>query len=160
MEKSKTHWRSLLNTEYLSAEELTGEVTVTIESYKSVQVYSQSSKTKEDNIALKFKELKKPMILTKRKAKEITKILGTGYVEDWLGTQITLYGLREKFFGDYMDVIHVKASVKKSLPELTPQHPKWNDAKAGIKTGGIDIERIRKSFILTDENAKLLSDGE
>jgi hypothetical protein len=43
------------------------------------------------------------------------------------------------------------------LPELTPSHPKWEDAKKAIAAGNTTIEAVRKSFKITEQNEKLLS---
>lgn len=43
--------------------------------------------------------------------------------------------------------------------ELTPKHPKWNGAKESISKKTVTIEQVKKVYILTLENEKLLTDG-
>lgn len=41
-------------------------------------------------------------------------------------------------------------------PEMTPKHNLWDKAKASLKAGSTTIEKIRKSYKLSEENEKLL----
>lgn len=105
---NKDHWRSLLNTKYLAGEELLGETVVTINEIYNEDVYSMDSKSKVRQTLIKFTELDKPMILTSRKAKQISRVLGSGIVTDWFDKKITLFPNEEKHFGQFMLVINVK----------------------------------------------------
>ena len=46
-----------------------------------------------------------------------------------------------------------------SKPELTPKHPKWNDALKAVREKKTSIEQIKKAYILTIENEKLLTNA-
>lgn len=43
--------------------------------------------------------------------------------------------------------------------ELTPKHPKWKGALDSLANGTVKIEQIKKVYILTSENEKLLTNG-
>lgn len=42
------------------------------------------------------------------------------------------------------------------LPELSPDHPKWEDAKKAIMAGTVTLQQVRKKYILSEENAEKL----
>ena len=41
--------------------------------------------------------------------------------------------------------------------ELTPDHPKWAEAKKALQSNNVTIETLKKHFTLTDTNEKTLS---
>ena len=150
MEKKNSHWRKIMNTKFLSGDELEkdGQV-VTIESYKEEQMFSQESKQKEPQVILKFSQIQKPMILTTRKAKQISKVLSTPQMDEWVGKSITIYPKQEKHFGEFFAVINVKpGAIAKQI--LNSKHPKWEDATKAIKSGASSIEAIEKHYSLTE----------
>lgn len=151
------HWRKQLKTPYLNGDELPKEgIDVTITEFKEVDIYSQSEKRKTDHTILVFKEFKKPMILTVRKAKSISNVLQTSNMYDWIGKTIHIFPKEEKHFGEYFPVINVKASKIKEKESLTPSHPRWSGAKEAIESGKSTIEAIEKHFKLTPANRKKL----
>jgi len=53
-------------------------------------------------------------------------------------------------------VVSETANKTVAKSELTPQHPKWNDALKALKEGKTDIEKIKAAYVLSDVNEKLL----
>ena len=49
-----------------------------------------------------------------------------------------------------------RVNKKITLPELNPNHEKWGAAKLSIENGNTDVIQIRKKYILTKENEKIL----
>ncbi|MEN8123378.1 MAG: hypothetical protein ABFS35_23775 [Bacteroidota bacterium] len=155
-EKNESHWRKVMNTEFLNGDEIQ-EGTVTIKSYEAVNFYSPKSRKKEDHVTLWFEEVEKPMILTNRKAKQISTVLGTPLMDEWTGKQITIFPKEEKHFGEWFQVINIKAAtVKKAKPELTPDHKKWNDVVKKVASG-TSIETVQKHYSISEKNIKLLN---
>lgn len=162
MSTEKTHYKKLRNPNYIGSYELmTGdkpiELVVTITSATKEQV--QNGDRKEDAMVIYLKD-QKPMIVNSTNAKSITKAIGSPFIEDWVGKQITLYVAKIKAFGETVDALRVKptAPVVK-LPELTPEHQRWEGAKKAIADGNTTIESIKKVFTISSQNEKLLTDG-
>lgn len=154
-----SHWRKVMNTKFLSGDELEkdGQI-VTIESYNGEEFFSPKTKTKEDHVVLKFKELSKSMILTNRKAKQISNVLNTPLMDEWVGRKIKIYPNQEKHFGEFFPVINIKEG-KVEKEKLTPKHPKWDGAKKSLVAGSVTIEQIKSKYELSDKDEKLLTDG-
>lgn len=158
--EQKTHWKKLTHPDYLGAYELldgspTGkELTVTIDSVKREQITGADGKKEECTVC--YLKGQKPMILNSTNQKTMTKIFKSPYIEDWSGKRMTLYVAKVKAFGDTVDALRVRDKVPE-LPELTPQHPKWNDALSAVKAGNTTIEQIRKAYKLNETNEKLLT---
>ena len=149
--KTLTHWKKLTNPDYLGAYSLdpNQNLTVTIKSVSKQIVKGSDGKEQECTVAII--EGQKPMILNKTNCKIISKIYGTPYIEDWTGKKITLYATQVKAFGDVVDALRIKAE-KPPLPELTPDSPKWNEAKTAIKNGTATLNQIKKHYQISQEN--------
>lgn len=153
-----THWKKLQNPDYIGAYTLmeTGkpvDLTVTIQSIGREIVKGADGKKDECTVAKLVGQ--KPFIINATNAKTITKIYDTPFIEEWVGKKITLFVAKVKVAGDTVDALRVRPSVP-TLPELTPTHDKWAGAQTAIKAGNTTIEAIRKSYILSVENEKLL----
>ena len=125
MTTQKTHWKKLHDYRFLSGEELQGkEITLTIREVKSEEIYSQEAHGKELKHAVWFKETDKGIIVNATNAKAISKELGSPFIEDWIGKQITIYPARIRAFGTETEAIRVKTTQNrnavKSLNELIP----------------------------------------
>lgn len=159
MEQGKTHWRKLVNPNYIGAYELMDgsvnnkEMTVTI--VKVVKEMVQGPDGKKEECTVCYLNGTKPMILNATNQKTMTKLFGSPYIDDWVGKKMTLYVAKVKAFGDTVDALRVRTEVPK-LPELTQTHPKWAGAINALKTGNTDMDAIEKSFIVSAENKKLL----
>lgn len=160
--ETKTHYKKLRNPNYIGSYELmTGgdpiEMNVQIE--KAVKEQVQNGDKKEEAMVVYLKG-QKPMIVNSTNAKSITSATGSPYVEDWSEKWITLYVAKIKAFGETVDALRVKKQAPEfKLPELTPNHEKWDGAIIALKAKNTSIEAIRKSYILSDVNEKLLLDG-
>lgn len=160
----KTHYKKLRNPNYIGSYELMtgGEPKdLVVEITKASKQMVQNGDKKEEAMVVEFKH-NKPMICNSTNAKSITKALGSPYVEDWSGKHITLYVAKVRAFGETVDALRVRPDAPKppSLPDLNPNHPKWQGAITAMKAGKTTIEAIRKQYTLNDENEKLLTNGE
>jgi len=102
----KTHWRKNFDYRFLAADELQGEVTLTIKEMKKEEAFN--GKEKEVVPVLHFEKTQKGLVLNKTNAELITKVLKSPFIEDWIGKQITLYSTKIKAFGELVDAIRVK----------------------------------------------------
>ena len=101
----KGQWKKQFNYEYLGSYSLDGkkETVVTVSRLAQEKVTGQQGR-KEDCFVVYFKEFDKGMILNRTNARAIEKVAGSGLVEDWVGTQVTLYVEKGvKAFGDVAD---------------------------------------------------------
>lgn len=157
METNKTHWRKFLNTAFLNGDEIATEgKVVTITGFEATEVYSQASKSKQEEGTLTFKEIDKPMILTNRKAKQIATVLGSSFMEDWIGQTVTLYPVQEKHFGVVGAVINVKAgTIKKEV--FNSKSPGWDKACESLSKGTTTVEKIASFYELTEATKKTLT---
>jgi len=153
MEKAEnTHWRKILKTPYLNGEEIPKEgVSVVIKGFSQVEMYSQKEKEKEGHAVLELEGIAKPMVLTNRKAKQISKVLGTPLMAEWIGKSIHIFPVNEKHFGETFPVINVKTSVAPKPKEklvLNEKSANWGAAVESLKSGAITVEQIKKSYTL------------
>lgn len=156
----KTHWKKLTNPDYIGAYFLNpGEdLIVQIDRVEHAVITGADGKKDEANIAHLVGH--KPFILNSTNQKSIEKALKSPYIEDWAGKYIQLYSARVKAFGDTVDALRVRLTApeppKKTKPNLSPEHPKWDSAKASILSGSTTIETVRQHYILSPENEALI----
>jgi hypothetical protein len=156
--EKKTHWKKLINPDYLGAYSLEPgkDMTLTISKIVREVVKGEGGKKEECTVAY-FVEKQKPMILNRTNQKTISKIHATPYIEDWAGKKITVYATTTKVAGDIVECLRIREIAPvQSLPELNPSHPKWDEAKAAIKANTATIGGIKKYYTVSDDNAKLL----
>jgi hypothetical protein len=106
----KGHWKKQFNYEYLGSYSLDGkkEIVVTIIKLAQEKVTGQQGR-KEDCFVVYFKEFNKGMILNRTNARAIEKVAGTGLVEEWRDTKVTLYVEKGvKAFGDVVDALRIR----------------------------------------------------
>ena len=106
----KGHWKKQFNYEYLGSYSLDGkkEVIVTVTKLAQEKVTGQQGR-KEDCFVVYFKEFNKGMILNRTNARAIEKVAGTGLVEEWRDTRVTLYVEKGvKAFGDVVDALRIR----------------------------------------------------
>lgn len=156
----KTHIRRLSNPNYIGSYELmTGgdpkDMVVTIE--KIVKEPVQNGDKKEDATVMYIKG-QKPMIINATNRKSLIKATGSVYIEDMTGKKVTLFVSKVRAFGETVDALRIRPEPPViTIPELTPDHPRWNDAKVALKAGNTTIEAIKKSYKLSPKNEKELT---
>ena len=89
---SETHWKKLINPDYLGAYSLDPgkDMVLTIRQVKKEMVTGADGK-KEECIVCYWQEDQKPMILNVTNCKMITKLLKTPYIEHWAGHRIQIF---------------------------------------------------------------------
>lgn len=157
----KTHWLQSPNKNYLGHWDLpeSGEITLTIESAKWEAVENPVLRQKEEKRVVRFLEDIKPMICNQTNAESIVKSTGVKFMEDSTGCKITLFidTIVDKRSKEDMECIRVKKTkVVIKNPELTPDHPRWEGAKAAVKTGETTREDIEHHLSVSDSNWDLL----
>jgi hypothetical protein len=156
-EQTKTHWKRLINPDYIGAYALNPDedLTVTIDYVQREQIVGTDGKKEDATVA----HLKghKPLILNVTNSKSIAKLYGP-YIEEWAGKEITLYASMTKAFGDVVECLRIRPSVaKKRKPSIPPDRLK--KAIASIVAGQFTTERLRAQFELTPEQNKQVNDA-
>ena len=117
---SKTHWKQLVNMDYLGAYALPDGNDLTLTISKVVkEVVTGNSGRKEQCMVMYFKEPDyKPMILNRTNAKSIQALVktqeypqGSPMIEDWIGHKVTLYGSTTRFGGDVVECLRIRPTV-------------------------------------------------
>tara|TARA_B100000795_G_C22563417_1_gene347256 strand:+ start:38 stop:526 length:489 start_codon:yes stop_codon:yes gene_type:complete len=135
------HWKKQFNYDYLGSYSLDGkrEVVVTVKGVGTAKVTGQSGR-KEDCFVVYFTEMNKPMILNRTNAKAIEKVSGSGMVEDWVGTRVTLFVEKGvKAFGDVVDALRIRDR-KPSMSKMTKEvETSMLDAINSGKVGQVEL---------------------
>mgnify|MGYP001106867505 CR=1 FL=1 len=163
----KTHWKKITNPLYIGAYELMQgdkniELVAKIGEVRREMVIGPDGKKEECTVMTIPPH--KPMILNATNQKNLTKAIGSPFIEDWGGKLITIYVAKVKAFGETLDALRIKPELAQvKLPEFTPEHKKWAGAIQAIKdktnTVEATIASIEKAFTLSDNNKKLLKDA-
>ena len=111
---SDTHWKKLINPDYLGAYSLDPgkDMVLTIGSVKKELITGTDGK-KEECIVCRWVEDQKPMILNVTNCKMIAKLLKTPYIERWAGHRIQIGAEVVSAFGEKVEALRVR----KALPE-------------------------------------------
>lgn len=144
---SKTHWKRLINPDYIGAYALPDghDLTVTINFVQRETVTTTGGKKEECTVAHLVGQ--KPLILNSTNSKSIHKLHGP-YIEDWAGKQITLYASTTKFAGEVVECLRVRPTVEAKKPDPISED-RFNKAVASIKEGKYTVEKLRTGFALT-----------
>ncbi len=113
----KTHWKKLVNPDYIGAYCIEKDTTVKIIAVNREIVKGEGGKKEECTVA-KLEGMK-PFILNRTNAKTITRIYNTPYIEDWVGKSITIYPTTTKVAGEVVECLRVR--------EVMPQQMQQKD---------------------------------
>lgn len=116
MDKKRTHWKKLTDTEYFGAYEIMSagkDIVLTIKNVTEEMIVCSDGK-KEKRVVATFFEEYKPMILNVTNLKTIEKDLKYGpFIEEWTGRQIQVYTTKIKAFGSIVDTFRIRPTVPK-----------------------------------------------
>lgn len=157
--QSSTHWKKLTNPNYLGSYSLDPGKDLTVEIVKvAKELVTGSGGEKEECIVATLKD-QKPLILNKTNCKTIEKLVGSPYIEEWSGKKITLYAEKVKAFGEVVDALRVrKQVVEDTRPVLDQSGDRWDGAVEALRNGKCDISLIKRNFIVSERNLKLLQE--
>lgn len=110
MADSKTHWKKLVNPDYIGAYALDGsDLTVTIERVTRELVTGDAGKKEECTVA--YLKGQKPFILNRTNSKMIAKLYNSPYIEDWAGKKITIYPTTTRVAGEVTECLRIRPSI-------------------------------------------------
>jgi len=154
---SKTHWKLLINPDYIGAYALEEgqDLTVTIDWVQQEAVTGTGGKKEDCTVAHLVGQ--KPMILNVTNSKMIAKLYGP-YIEDWAGKPITLYASTTKLAGETVECLRIRPKVVvKQPPKISAE--RFGKAIASIKAGEYTTDKLRANFTLTGEQEKELEEA-
>jgi len=158
--ETQTHWKQFCNLDYIGGYSLNGkDLNVKITSIGQEQVVGD--KGKKEMCLVAHLEGNKPFIINRTNAKMISKLVGSPFVENWVGKSITLFTSTTSVAGETVECLRIRPTLPttKAKVELTPEHPKWDSAVQFVAKGG-KVEELLKSYNITPENiAKLTPDA-
>lgn len=116
MTNKKTHWRQVAGKEYLVGEQLNGkETTLTIKNVVKEDVLNlqetiknKGEKVYDKKAVMYFEKTDLKLVMNVTNLKTTSKVLGSKFVQDWIGKQITLIPVTAKFYGEVSEVIRIK----------------------------------------------------
>jgi len=164
--EQKTHYKKVRDVNYIGAFELmngdgtTNEMVAVIEGVKKEELKNAE---KNQGMVLYLKG-QKPMIVNSVNAKNITKALGSPFIEDWIGKPITLYVIKIRAFGENMEALRVRdVAPKIALPDL----PLNSKAHAGTLEAVIKgrttkeaaIDFLKSKYTVSGEIIKSIEDA-
>jgi len=154
---SKTHWKSLINPDYLGAYSLGDmeELTVTIDYVQVEEITGAQGKKEYCTVARLVGE--KPMILNVTNSKSIGKLYGP-FIEDWAGKQITLYATTTKMAGEVVECLRVRPKVAK-VERRTITDKGLARAIAAMKEGTYTIAQLYQEYMLTEPQQAMLKES-
>lgn len=157
-EQHLTHWKRLINPDYLGVYSLDNgkDMTLTIDKIAREFVTSTGGKKEECTVA-HFKEKQKPMILNRTNSKMIQRIYGTPYIEEWHGKKITVYASTTKLAGDEVECLRIRPAVPQNPTLKINDTANFEKCKAALKNG-YTIEQLRTKWTITKEVEKALNE--
>lgn len=156
-EEHLTHWKRLINPDYLGVYSLDNgrDMTLTIDKVVREVVTSTGGKKEECTVA-HFKEKQKPMILNRTNSKMIQKIYGTPYIEEWVGKKITVYASTTKLAGDEVECLRIRPAVPQNPVLKIDDTANFEKCKAALKNG-YTIAQLRTKWTISKEVEKALN---
>lgn len=152
---TKTHYKRLMNPDYIGAYALNeGEDLTVVIAHVAREVITGTGGKKEECTVAHLRG-QKPFILNSTNQKSIARLYGP-YIEDWAGKPITLFASTTKLAGDTVECLRIRPSVQRRTP------PKITDARLKnaidqIKAGAFTVEKLHANFTLTPEQEDWVS---
>lgn len=107
----KTHFKKLRNPNYLGSWDLMdddGKIhnrVLKIKDVKKDKVFDGTGQ-QEECVVMYFEKVK-PMVMNATNLKTVSKILGSPFIEDWIGNSIELTVKKIKAFGEFHDALRI-----------------------------------------------------
>lgn len=148
-EQIKTHWRQLINPDYIGAYSLPNgnDLTVKIIEVKKQMVTGMGGRKEECTVATL--ENNKPIILNATNSRMIQNLYDTPYIEDWKGKEITLYAAKTKLRGEDVECLRIRPKIK-IKPQLIQDSEDYYNVQKALNNG-YTIDQIKGKFLISKE---------
>jgi len=141
MSENNTHWRKILESEYLAGADLDdgngkfAPIVLTIKSAGKEMVREQGTNKQEKCLIIHFEGTGKPMICNVTNAKAISKACDSAYIEEWAGHKIRIGTEKVRAFGENWDALRVKPIRIDDTPPQKVETVLCADCKRPIDAG-------------------------
>jgi hypothetical protein len=115
MSEMQTHWRKLINPDYLGAYSLDNgngtyrTAVYTITNVKQEEVTGPDGKKMK--LVVYLKESRKPMILNSTNSRTLEKLFKTAYIERWVGRRFEVGVEKVRVGREYEDALRIKKTI-------------------------------------------------
>ncbi len=153
----KTHWKRLINPDYIGAYSLTeGEdLTVKIDFVQLEEITGTGGKKEDCTVAHLVNQ--KPMILNVTNSKTIAKLYGP-YIQDWAGKMVTLYASTTKMAGELVECLRIRPKVAERVAKPISED-RLDKAITAIKAGTYTTDQLRRNHALTEaQDARVVAE--
>jgi hypothetical protein len=157
-----THYRKVFDSPYLSSADIVEPTALTIA--RVTQETDKTKKTKDTFNTAYFQERElrpdeklKPMILNATNSKEVAKMTGSPFIEDWSGVRVVVYVDKAVRFGkDTVEGLRLRPAPTRR--QITPQQTAaWENAKAAFRRDG-NLDAVLSKVDMSDEDQARLRD--
>lgn len=147
MSDQKTHYKRLMNPDYIGAYSLNpGEdLTVMIDWVQREQITGTGGKKEECTVA--HLQGEKPFILNSTNSKSIAKLYGP-FIEDWAGKPITLFATTTKMAGDVVECLRIRPVVAQRVKRPITNE-RLTKAIEAIANSQYTAQELEEKFDLT-----------
>jgi len=151
---NKTHWKRLMNPDYIGAYSLNEGEDLTVKIDYVVREMITGTGGKKEECTVAHLVAQKPFILNATNSKSIARLYGP-YIEDWAGKPITIYASTTKLAGDTVECLRIRPTVtRRQPPKITDERLKV--ALDQIRSGNYTAQKLRGNFTLTADQAAWL----
>jgi len=167
MSEKLTHWKKIDNPNYIGSyslatgEDANGKIIYTDKVVIIVKVgreFVKDTQGKEEEKTVAHLKNEKPLILNSTNQKTISDILGTPFIENWVGQKITLFVQNIKAFGEFTDALRVRPTAPKAQvrTEVLESDVKLWDNIIKALNGGNTMDQVKSKYSVSIEvEAKL-----
>jgi len=160
MENKKTHWKKLVNPNYIGAYSLENGKDKIVKIKKVVRETVTSEGGKKEECTVAYLENEKPFILNRTNSKTITKIAKSPYIEDWIGISIKLFVSTTKLKGEEVECLRIREErIEVKKLELIENSENWNQVVTAL-SNGYTIEQIKSKYQISNNLIKKLKEHE
>ena len=157
MSDTKTHWKRLVNPDYIGAYALNPGEDLTVTIKQVVREFVTQAGGKKEECTVAHLVGAKPLILNATNSKTIAKLYGP-YIEDWAGKAITLYASTTTFGREMVECLRIRATEPERIVTKQPLTPeRFANALAKVNAGQFDRNKLLSDYALTEEQIAAVS---
>lgn len=153
----KTHWKRLINPEFIGAYSLPEgqDLTVVIDFVQLQEITGTGGKKEDCTVA--HLQGEKPMILNVTNSKSIAKLYGP-FIEDWAGKRITLFASTTRLAGETVECLRIRPKVAERIAKPVSD-ARLDDAIKAIKNGTYTTDKLRTNHKLSEQQEAKLQEA-
>lgn len=140
----KTHWKKLLDYNYLGSHDLEPGEKREIEFIKvqHEKVHNPRTNSDEEKVVATLKD-DKPFIMNSTNLKAMELVTGSPYIENWTGCKAVVFVDQVRAFGGIVDALRIDTKVKSpasnktknaQLDTLTEKHANWSKVTTFVES--------------------------